>query len=128
MSYIKNRFTKLMKSNLLVSPWGYYKKLVYLPKNLGMMRNLISHIKKSNNQWEIQTNEEHQNGVAGLASQFASEFGMTQWGRVLGLLHDKGKEQKTFQQHTQQIRGTFLTGMHVLLNCLNLQNIIEKQS
>lgn len=128
MSYIKNRFTKLVKSNLLVSLWGYYKKLVYLPKNLGMMKNLISHIKESNNQWEIQTNEEHQNGVAGLASQFASEFGMTKWGRVLGLLHDKGKEQKTFQQHTQQIRGTFLTGMHVLLNCLNLQNIIEKQS
>lgn len=105
MSYIKNRFTKLVKSNLLASPWGYYKKLVYLPKNLGMMRNLISHIKESNNQWEIQTNEEHQNGVAGLASQFASEFGMTQWGRVLGLLHDKGKEQKTFQQHIKKESG-----------------------
>ncbi len=105
MSYIKNRFTKLVKSNLLASPWGYYKKLVYLPKNLGMMRNLISHIKKSNNQWEIQTNENHQNGVAGLASQFASEFGMTQWGRVLGLLHDKGKEQKTFQQHIKKESG-----------------------
>lgn len=63
------------------------------------MRNVISHIKHIDNRWEIQTNEEHQNGVAQLAAIFADEFGMAEWGRVLGLLHDKGKEQTAFQQH-----------------------------
>lgn len=47
----------------------------------------------------VQSNDTHQHGVAELASNFASEFGMSEWGRVLGLLHDKGKERKAFQQH-----------------------------
>jgi CRISPR-associated endonuclease/helicase Cas3 len=58
---------------------------------------IISHIRPED--WAIQTNEAHQEGVARLASQFAAHFGMTEWGRVLGLLHDKGKEKKAFQQH-----------------------------
>lgn len=65
----------------------------------------ISHIKQVGTNWEIQTNEEHQNGVACLASKFASEFGMAELGHILGLLHDKGKEQKTFQQHIQRDSG-----------------------
>lgn len=47
----------------------------------------------------IQTNDDHQQGVARLATQFANEFGMGEWGGVMGLLHDKGKEKKAFQQH-----------------------------
>ncbi len=47
----------------------------------------------------VQSNDTHQYGVAKLASKFAGEFGMSEWGRVLGLLHDKGKEKKAFQQH-----------------------------
>ena len=56
----------------------------------------ISHIRK-NQYGEIisyQSNEEHCIGVAELAKQFASEFGMGDWGYVLGILHDKGKEKK----------------------------------
>ena len=67
---------------------------------------IISHIKKDdNNHWEFQSNEEHQAGVAKLASEFADSFGMSEWGKVLGLLHDKGKEQKTFQQHIKSASG-----------------------
>ena len=67
---------------------------------------IISHIKKDdNNHWEFQSNEEHQAGVAKLASEFADSFGMGEWGKVLGLLHDKGKEQKTFQQHIKSASG-----------------------
>lgn len=67
---------------------------------------IISHIKQlDDGNWIFQTNDDHQNGVAQLASSFASEFGMGEWGRVLGLLHDKGKEQKTFQQHIQKDSG-----------------------
>lgn len=58
---------------------------------------IISHIRQSD--MAVQSNDTHQHGVAELASKFASEFGMSEWGRVLGLLHDKGKEKKAFQQH-----------------------------
>lgn len=73
-----------------------------------MQNQHISHLKLSNpdsKEWIFQSNEEHQKGVAELSSQFASTFGMAEWGRVLGLLHDKGKEQKTFQQHILKESG-----------------------
>ena len=63
----------------------------------------ISHIRPDD--WGIQTNEEHQQGVACLAAQFADEFDMGEWGMVMGLLHDKGKEKATFQQHIKKESG-----------------------
>ncbi|MCI6724626.1 MAG: CRISPR-associated endonuclease Cas3'', partial [Bacteroidales bacterium] len=67
----------------------------------------ISHIRK--NQYDeiisYQSNEEHCIGVAELAKQFASEFGMGNWGYVLGILHDKGKEKKEFQEYIQDVNG-----------------------
>ena len=67
----------------------------------------ISHIRK-NPDGEIaayQSNEEHCLGVAILARQFASEFGMGDWGYALGLLHDKGKEKKEFQDYIRDVNG-----------------------
>ena len=61
------------------------------------MKEIISHIRTED--WAIQSNENHQQGVSMLASRFADEIGMAEWGRVLGLLHDKGKEKRAFQQH-----------------------------
>ena len=58
---------------------------------------IISHVRQSD--MAIQSNDEHQRGVAELASKFAEVFGLAEWGRVLGLLHDKGKEKKAFQHH-----------------------------
>lgn len=70
------------------------------------MTDYISHIRKNkDNSFAIQSNEEHQYGVAKLASNFANEFGMAEWGRIIGLLHDKGKEQNSFQQHIQKESG-----------------------
>jgi CRISPR-associated endonuclease/helicase Cas3 len=70
---------------------------------------IISHIKKNEDvipiEWEFQSNEEHCKEVATLASGFASEFGFKEWGQVLGLLHDKGKEQDSFQKHIQKASG-----------------------
>ena len=66
----------------------------------------ISHIDKYLN---IQSNEEHQEKVATLASTFASEFGMGDFGRIMGLLHDKGKEQVEWQKY---ILGETMHGPH----------------
>ena len=60
---------------------------------------VISHIKGEPGNWSIQSNNEHQQGVASLAAKFAGTFDMGEWGRVLGLLHDIGKEKTAFQQH-----------------------------
>ena len=65
----------------------------------------ISHIKKSDT-GEIecfQSNEEHCKEVAELARGFASEFGMGEWGYVLGMLHDKGKEKQQFQEYIRDV-------------------------
>lgn len=53
---------------------------------------VVSHVKREyDGIWVIQHNDDHQRGVAERAEAFAAEFGMGEWGRVLGLLHDKGK-------------------------------------
>ena len=64
----------------------------------------ISHI---DNEGAIQSNEEHQKGVAQRAEHFAAEFGMGDCGRLMGLLHDKGKEQEEWQKY---IQGAIKTG------------------
>lgn len=64
----------------------------------------ISHLYKDS-KWHIQTNEEHCEGVARLASEFASEFCMTEWGYMIGLLHDRGKESEGFQAYIRRSSG-----------------------
>lgn len=60
----------------------------------------ISHIHRNlDGTYSIQSNEEHSRGVAELAERFASEFGMGDFGRIMGLLHDKGKEKVEFQNY-----------------------------
>lgn len=66
----------------------------------------ISHIYQDQaGHWIIQSNEVHTAGVAKLSSQFAAEFGMGVWGKVLGLFHDRGKETNAFQQHIKKDSG-----------------------
>lgn len=79
---------------------------------MGKDIQVISHIRRNGDEWEFQTNEEHQEGVAKIASEFASQFGMAEFGRILGLLHDKGKEQKSFQQHIKKASG-YKPNIHV---------------
>ena len=65
-------------------------------------RVLISHIRTDG---RVQSNDDHQRGVAELASKFASEFGMSELGYLVGLLHDKGKEQDEWQKYIQGVTG-----------------------
>lgn len=75
----------------------------------------ISHLFQNGDdgEWIIQTNEEHQRGVAEMATVFAEEFGMPSWGYTLGMLHDKGKERFAFQQYIRRVNGLPVTDCHV---------------
>lgn len=64
---------------------------------------IISHVRSIDR--VVQSNDEHLQGVSVRASQFAEVFGMGNWGMAMGLLHDKGKEKKAFQQHIQKESG-----------------------
>ena len=63
----------------------------------------ISHIRVLNDSFEFQSNEEHQQGVAKMAAEFADAFSMKKYGELLGLLHDKGKEQESFQVMSEKV-------------------------
>lgn len=67
----------------------------------------ISHIRKDadGNIVAYQSNEEHSRGVAEFAKQFADEFGMGDFGYVMGMLHDKGKEKSEFQNYIRYQNG-----------------------
>lgn len=66
----------------------------------------ISHIRTSaEGKFEVQTNEEHSHNVAELAKKFAQQFGMPEWGYLIGLLHDRGKDRFSFQQYIRQSNG-----------------------
>ena len=75
--------------------------------DMPLIPDVISHIRLNEN-GEVsafQSNEEHSRGVANLASGFASVFNMGKWGYVLGLLHDKGKEKRQFQEYIRDVNG-----------------------
>lgn len=98
------------------------------------MTEIISHIyqDKSDGHWVIQSNEEHTAGVAERASSFANEFGMASWGKLLGMLHDKGKESNAFQQHIKKESGyapeTKVTGdyQHAYIGGIIARNLYGK--
>lgn len=67
----------------------------------------VSHIRKDadGNIVAYQSNEDHSRGVAQLAKEFADAFGMGDLGHVMGMLHDKGKEKKEFQNYIRYQNG-----------------------
>lgn len=62
----------------------------------------IAHI---TNQGKIQTIENHAQGVAQLAADFAKPFHAEGWARLCGLWHDLGKYNPQFQQHILAASG-----------------------
>lgn len=67
------------------------------------VRTIISHVRKED--LKAQLNDEHQLSVARLAENFALEFGFGICGRIMGLLHDKGKEQTKWQEYIKGVTG-----------------------
>ena len=70
---------------------------------MNLFQPLISHIRVTD--MEIQSNTDHQRGVAGYAFRFAETFGMGDYGRIMGFLHDKGKEQLEWQNYIKGVTG-----------------------
>lgn len=67
---------------------------------------VISHLyQNEDGKWIIQSNEDHCRNTAILCSEFASQFGMKEWGWLLGILHDRGKERNGFQCHIRAKSG-----------------------
>ena len=64
---------------------------------------VIAHVRPSD--MAVQTNSEHSLGVAHLAAGFANDFGWDSVGHIMGLLHDKGKEQEGFQRYIRKMSG-----------------------
>lgn len=73
--------------------------------------SIIAHVRPSD--LAVQTNSEHCTGVAHLAAEFANEFGCCDVGFVMGLLHDKGKEQRGFQRYIRKMSGYEEVAGHV---------------
>ncbi|MDE5986604.1 MAG: CRISPR-associated helicase Cas3' [Prevotella sp.] len=72
-------------------------------------QTVISHLYNENGRWIIQTNDEHQKGVAEMATCFTRQFGLSSWGYALGMFHDKGKERVAFQQYIRKKNGLSVT-------------------
>lgn len=68
--------------------------------------DIISHVLRGEDGTVLyQGNDDHCSGVAELARKFADEFGMGDFGYVMGMLHDKGKEKEEFQNYIRFQNG-----------------------
>ena len=62
---------------------------------------LYAHTDGSKGGLACQRLEDHLSAVSERASSFADRFGMKEWGRALGILHDAGKSSEAFQRRLQ---------------------------
>lgn len=76
-------------------------------RQLLMAKTIISHLYRNEDtgQWVIQTNAEHCRGVAELTAAFCRKLGMAEYGHWCGILHDLGKERRSFQDYIRRVSG-----------------------
>lgn len=64
------------------------------------VRQYLAHVRRNDDgSFEIHDLEEHLRAVAGLAGEFATDFGASDWGHLAGLWHDLGKYSSAFQSY-----------------------------
>ena len=70
-------------------------------------KNLIlAHVRQDNGgKWHEHLLDEHLRGVAGLAADFAADFGSSDWASIAGLWHDIGKYSMEFQRYIKSASG-----------------------
>lgn len=62
------------------------------------MKKTYAHTKKMAPPENWQSLDKHLQNVARMSSGFADSFGASQWGRLVGLVHDVGKARPAFQK------------------------------
>jgi CRISPR-associated endonuclease/helicase Cas3 len=67
----------------------------------GIMEKFYAHSNDSPDKSDWQSLEEHLQGVAKQAEEFAGVFGAGDWGRMAGMLHDAGKTTQAFQRRLE---------------------------
>lgn len=66
----------------------------------------LAHVRPSpDGGWVEHFLEEHLQGVARLAGEFAAAFGSADWARLAGLWHDLGKYREKFQSYIRRVSG-----------------------
>jgi CRISPR-associated endonuclease/helicase Cas3 len=70
------------------------------------VKHYLAHVRRNEDgSFEIHHLEEHLRAVGDLASEFASTFGHSDWGRLAGLWHDLGKYSSAFQSYIARESG-----------------------
>jgi CRISPR-associated endonuclease/helicase Cas3 len=76
---------------------------------MGSQNTPVAHLRQDESgQWLEHELTDHLNGVANIASSFASEFGNADWARSAGLLHDLGKFNPRWQEYLHKSSGDYL--------------------
>jgi CRISPR-associated endonuclease/helicase Cas3 len=66
----------------------------------------IAHVKQNESgEWKVHDLEEHLVEVAKLASEFAKDFGASDWAFLAGIWHDLGKYRPAFQNYIRSVSG-----------------------
>ena len=70
------------------------------PAGVAPAKQYLAHVRQNKDgSFVIHNLEEHLRAVASLASEFASDFGASDWGHLAGLWHDLGKYSSAFQNY-----------------------------
>lgn len=106
--YIAANLNRILTSRILESrdPGGWPLCGISNEKGRPMKTEFLAHVKRNDDDsWSVHRLEEHLEGVAGMAGEFAAEFGNRDWGELMGYWHDLGKFHPAWQKYLQRKTG-----------------------
>ena len=86
----------------------------------------VAHYRKSD--CTIQTVKEHLLGTSRIAEKYASKVGMSDWGKLIGLLHDLGKNTELFNRYIKSGVGILNPSDENFLNSVEYKGKIDHAS